>query len=309
MSYNVLRIGTDCSGIEAPLQALKQLKIPFSHEFSSDIDKYVIQSIKANYKPKIIFGDAEGPFPNGDITQRNNKKLPDIDLYICGFPCQTFSIAGKRLGLKDKRGIVFWSCLDVIKKKKPTYFILENVKGLLTHDKGNTWDIIWSEIQKLKKYGYNVYWKIMNTRDYGIPQNRERVYIIGSMYEFNWPNKIKMKKIEDYIDWNDKNKHILTKRQNNHVNRVLDNNEDSIFIDFSFPKCSYTNSNKYISTITTNPDKYCIPLNRRINTRELLSLQGFPKNFKQVVSTNQIKKQIGNSMSVNVLKKILDNLL
>ena len=89
---NILRVGTDCSGIEAPIQALLQLKIPFRHVFSSDIDKYCIQSIKANYNPEIIFGDKDGAFPEGDITKRNIKDVPDIDLYVCGFPCQSFSI-------------------------------------------------------------------------------------------------------------------------------------------------------------------------------------------------------------------------
>jgi len=100
----MLRVGTDCSGIEAPIQALQQLKIPFRHIFSSEIDEYCIQSIKANYKPKIIFGDKNGKFPEGDIRKRNIKDVTDIDLYVCGFPCQPFSTAGIRQGLEDERG-------------------------------------------------------------------------------------------------------------------------------------------------------------------------------------------------------------
>jgi site-specific DNA-cytosine methylase len=91
-----LRVGTDCSGIEAPIQALRQLQIPFNHVFSSDIDKFVIQSIKANYHPGILYGDPDGPYPNGDITKRDVNTIPDIDLYIAGFPCQPFSTAGSR---------------------------------------------------------------------------------------------------------------------------------------------------------------------------------------------------------------------
>ena len=125
-----LRVGTDCSGIEAPIQALMQMNIPFKHVFSSDIDKYCIKSIKANYEPEIIFGDKDGSFPEGDITKRNIDNVPDIDLYVCGFPCQPFSMAGERKGFEDRRGNVFFSCLEVIEKKQPKYFILENVKGL-----------------------------------------------------------------------------------------------------------------------------------------------------------------------------------
>ena len=95
----MLRVGTDCSGIEAPIMALKQLKIPFYHEFSSEIDKHCIASIKANYKPKIIFGD---------IKKRKIKDVPDIDLYVCGFPCQPFSMAGERNGIEDSRGTIFY---------------------------------------------------------------------------------------------------------------------------------------------------------------------------------------------------------
>ena len=123
-----LRIGTDCSGIEAPIQALRQLGIPHRHVWSSDIDKFCIQSIKSNYDPERLYGDPNGPYPDGDITKRDHSTLPDIDLYVCGFPCQPFSIAGDRKGFEDKRGNVFWSCLDVIKVKQPKYFILENVK-------------------------------------------------------------------------------------------------------------------------------------------------------------------------------------
>jgi site-specific DNA-cytosine methylase len=95
-----IRIGTDCSGIEAPIQALKQLKIPFEHVFSSEIDDYCIQSIKSNYTPNIIFGDKEGMFPEGDITKRNVNDIPDIDLYVCGFPCHDFYFFTNKCNLK-----------------------------------------------------------------------------------------------------------------------------------------------------------------------------------------------------------------
>ena len=202
----MLRVGTDCSGIDAPIEALKQLNIPYTHIFSSEIDKFCI---KANYKPEIIFGDKDGLFPEGDITKRNINDVPDIDLYVCGFPCQTFSLSGKRKGFDDKRGIVFFSCLEVIEKKQPQYFILENVKGLLSHDKGKTWNIIWNSIIELEKYGYIIKWKVLNTRDYGIPQNRERIFIVGCKNkDFEWSEKKEMDNLENYIDWNDKKKII-----------------------------------------------------------------------------------------------------
>ena len=296
---NILRVGTDCSGIEAPIQALKQLEIPFKHVFSSEIDKYCIQSIKANYNPEILFGDKEGSFPEGDITKRNIEYVPDIDLYVCGFPCQPFSIAGKRKGLKDKRGNVFWSCLEVIETKQPKYFILENVKGLLSHDKGNTWNIIWNAVKELEKYNYNINWKILNTKDYGIPQNRERLFIVGvKNKDFEWPEKRKMDDIKDYVDWNNKQKNLKVKLPHNNFIK------DGIFIDLAFARRRiFPNSNKYCQCLNTRCSVWCLPLQRYASNEEVLNLQGFPKTFikSSNISNYQFRKQIGNSISTNVL--------
>lgn len=305
----VLKVGTDCSGIEAPIEALKQLKIPFEHVFSSEIDKFCIQSIKANYNPKIIFGDKDGPFPKGDIRKRNIKDVPNIDLYVCGFPCQPFSIAGERKGLNDERGNVFFSCLEVIKVKQPKYFILENVKGLFSHDKGKTWKVIESELLCLKEYGYNVKWKILNTKDYGIPQNRERIFIVGCKDKiFEFPDKIPMDKIENYVDWNDNKIHSIPEYIIK--SKLLENiPKDSIFINFGFTKAKFLNSNKICPTILASNKLWNVKKQRFANIKECLKLQGFSENFIQKVSETQLKKQIGNSINVNVLKEIIKNLL
>ena len=306
-----LRIGTDCSGIEAPIQALRQLGIPHRHVWSSDIDKFCIQSIKANYEPERLYGDPNGPYPDGDITKRDHSTLPDIDLYICGFPCQPFSTAGQRKGFDDKRGNVFWSCLDVIKVKQPKYFILENVKGLLCHDKenkkdkyGRTWSIIWNEIQRLEEFGYNVKWKVMNTRDYGIPQNRERVYIVGvKEKDFNWPKKIEMNKLENYIDHTNKVSYKTSER----LEKYIKKHHNSIFIELQH--CSFGNNQNinYVSCLTANNRCWCVLYSRYITIKEMSMLQGI--NILQFVSDYQLKKQIGNSMSVNVVKAIFNKLL
>ena len=306
-----LRIGTDCSGIEAPIQALRQLGIPHRHVWSSDIDKFCIQSIKANYEPERLYGDPNGPYPDGDITKRDHSTLPDIDLYVCGFPCQPFSIAGDRKGFEDKRGNVFWSCLDVIKVKQPKYFILENVKGLLSHDKenkkdkyGRTWSIIWNEIQGLEEFGYDVKWKVMNTRDYGIPQNRERIFIVGLKgKDFKWPEKIELDDIHDYIDFQD----ISINNQPNYAIELI-KRSTSIIINLGFTQRNHNNT-ILCPCITTSSSKLWNNLmSRYCNINELFKLQGF-QSFKNVVSDSQLKKQIGNSMSVNVVKIILNKLL
>lgn len=285
----LIKIGTDCSGIEAPIQALKKMKVKFSHEFACEIDKHARESIKANYKPKILFED---------MTKK--RKLPNIDMYVCGFPCQTFSMAGSRKGMADPRGTIFYDCLKVIKSKKPKIFILENVKGLLNHDKGKTFEIIMKCLKKLEIY--NIYYKVLNTKDYGIPQNRERVFIIGlrkdkQKKEFSFPKKKKMKKIESYIDKNAKHKDEPL----NFAKKSLTKTQ-GVFVDLVWIKVvSHKSYSTYSPTLTCNTRLWCVPKKRFATIKEMLSLQGFPKNFKQVVSNKQMTRQIGNSMSVNVL--------
>jgi DNA (cytosine-5)-methyltransferase 1 len=304
----ILRVGTDCSGIESPIQALTQLNIKHKHIFSSDIDKYCIQSIKANYKPEIIFGDKDGKFPEGDVTKRKIKDIPDIDLYICGFPCQSFSILGKQAGFDDIRGNVFFSCFKLIKSKKPKYFILENVKGLFTHNKGTTWSVIEKTLKKLEKYGYNIKWKVLNTKDYGIPQNRERVYIVGLKNDdyFEWPEPKKLDNLKLYID----NSANHTDNMSNTVINTLEKSpRNAIFVDRGQPRSTYPNADKWTPTLTTNNHLWCVPKGRFSTHKERLMLQGFPTDFVQVVSKTQFNKQIGNSMSVNVVKAILEKLI
>ena len=304
----MIRIGTDCSGIEAPIQALRQLKIPFKHVFSSEIDKYCIQSIKANYNPEIIFGDKEGTYPEGDITKRNIKDVPDIDLYVCGFPCQPFSMAGNRKGFDDERGNVFFSCLEVIKTKKPNFFILENVKAIQHHDNKKTFKRILDELNMLKEY--NINWKVLNTKDYGIPQNRERMFIVGiknNNKKYEWPKFINCKKIQSYIDKYDTSHRNLPDCVLKY--KTLDNiPKNSVFIDLGFYKHTYPNSHLYCPSITANNSLWCVPKSRYSTIKEQFSLQGYPTSFKQVISNTQMKKQIGNSISVNVMKQLIKTL-
>jgi len=298
---NPLRVGTDCSGIEAPIMALKNLNIPFSHEFSSEIDKHCIASIKANYHPKIIFGD---------MTKRKLKEIPDIDLYVCGFPCQPFSAVGKQRGVEDPRGTIFWECLRVIKTKKPSFFILENVKGLLSNDNKKTFETMKKELDKLSNY--HVEYKLLNTKDYGIPQSRARVFIVGiqkkiGKHPMMWPKPVKLiKPLKDYIDKTDTTEEPMVSWGHLMLRRIP---EDACFINLSFSRDNFPNSNKICPCITCSKRLWCVPLHRRANTKEYLSLQGFPTHFKQVVTDNQLKQQVGNSMSVNVVEKILKMLV
>jgi DNA (cytosine-5)-methyltransferase 1 len=172
----MLRVGTNCSGIEAPIQALIQLGIQFHHVFSSEIDKYTVKTCKANYpEPDIRYTD---------LISRDHSALPDIDLYVCWFPCQSFSGLGKKLGMEDVRGTIMFHCISVIKLKQPKFFILENVRGFMTNNKGETMKLLISE---LELSGYTLHHKLLNTKDFGLPQNRPRVYFVGIRNDLDIP--------------------------------------------------------------------------------------------------------------------------
>ena len=195
----MLRIGTDCSGIEAPIQALQQLRIPFEHSFCCEKDSFALKSIQANYTPKKIYND---------ITKRKHALLPDIDMYVCGFPCQPFSLMGNKMGTEDSRSNIMYQCIKVIKKKLPKVFILENVKNFKFIENGKLFNYLNKQLKNIKntngELAYNVYHDILNTKDYGIPQNRERIFFIGirkdiQINEYITPEKLTMKPLDDFI--------------------------------------------------------------------------------------------------------------
>lgn len=135
----------------------------------SEIDKYAISVYEKQFP---------GVKNYGDITKINAKELPDFDCLVGGFPCQAFSIAGKRRGFDDTRGTLFFDLARILREKQPRYFVFENVKGLLSHDQGNTFRTIIATIDEL---GYDCQWSVLNSKDFGVPQNRERVYIVGHL--------------------------------------------------------------------------------------------------------------------------------
>tara|TARA_R110001592_G_scaffold361495_1_gene672284 strand:- start:34 stop:1107 length:1074 start_codon:yes stop_codon:yes gene_type:complete len=212
----MIKVGTDFSGIGSPEQALIKLGIKHKSMFACDYDKYAKQSYLANYNPETFYND---------ITTRNHNDTSYVDLYVAGFPCQAFSMAGKRQGFEDTRGTLFFDLLQYLKAKRPKYFILENVKGLISHDGGKTFITILDCLSKTinKQYyispykeslGYHVYYKVLNTKDYGIPQNRERVFIVGfreEKHSFKFPKKIPLElKLKDILQDNPNSKYYLS---------------------------------------------------------------------------------------------------
>lgn len=154
----------------------------------SEIDKYANQVLRYRFK---IYG--KGIKNYGDATKINPRELPEFDMLCGGFPCQAFSIAGKRKGFSDTRGTLFFDVARIIKVKRPKIIFLENVKGLLNHEKGKTFRVI---IQTLSELGYDVQWMVLNSKFFGVPQNRERVFIIGSIRGASRPKILPLGKCE-----------------------------------------------------------------------------------------------------------------
>ena len=214
-----MKIGTDFSGIGSPEMALKLLGIEHEQVFACEIDKYARKSHRA------IYGEDYKLYE--DITKRDHSEVEQLDLYVAGFPCQAFSMAGKRKGFEDTRGTLFFNVAEFIKINQPKCFILENVKGLLSHDGGKTFQTIISLLtdnggtangQMFIPYfedglGYHVYYKVLNTKDFGIPQNRERIFIVGfkEFREFRFPKPFPLElRLKDMLQDNPDYKYFLS---------------------------------------------------------------------------------------------------
>tara|TARA_R110000751_G_scaffold3827_12_gene17841 strand:- start:990 stop:2378 length:1389 start_codon:yes stop_codon:yes gene_type:complete len=214
-----MKIGTDFSGIGSPEMALKMLGIEHEQVFACEIDKYARKSFEAVHgSPKHFYND---------ITTRDHSTVPQLDLYCAGFPCQSFSMAGKREGFEDVRGTLFFNVAEFIKINQPKVFVLENVKGLLSHDGGKTFQTIISLLtdnggtangQMFIPYfedglGYHIYYKVLNTKEHGIPQNRERIFIVGfrEFREFSFPKPFPLElRLKDMLQDNPEYKYFLS---------------------------------------------------------------------------------------------------
>ena len=378
-----MKVGTFFSGVGSPEQALKNLGIKHEVEFACDIDKYAKQTYLKNFKPKLF---------TTDITALDMKDLPYVDLLVFGFPCQAFSMAGKRQGFDDTRGTLIYDALRYLKEHRPRYFIAENVKGLLSHDNGKTFQTIIDCLAKTTNYqmslmpfdnlDYHIHYKVLNTKDFGIPQNRERIFIIGIRDDednnFNFPKEIplelklkdllqdsleekyylsdkgieNLKKNQKYnkfspLDYNSELAGCITARCNkvSNDNNFIEVDEKYYLNEEQYKKINISNETKGAAIRTwprtSNPDKdreqgrskrlelrkddlansittheqdsvlWIIKQNRirRLTPIECERLQGFPDNFTEGVSDTQRYKQMGNTITVNVIELIIKNLI
>ena len=217
----MLKIGTDFSGIGSPESALKRLGLEIDEVFACELDKYARKSFLELHDPTTFYND---------ITTRNHSEAPQLDLYVAGFPCQAFSMAGNRRGFEEARGTLFFNVAEFIKENQPKCFILENVKGLLSHDSGRTYQTITDILHNGggtfngqigidtidNGLGYHIYTKVLNTKDYGVPQNRERIFIVGfkEPRDFNFPKKMPLKlRLKDLLENEVDDKYYLSDKR------------------------------------------------------------------------------------------------
>lgn len=265
----------------------------------------------------------------GDLTKIDLKELPEFDIMIAGFPCQTFSIAGKREGFEDNRGLIIYSLIKIMKTKNVKYFLLENVKGLLNHDKGKTLRIIKNELEKA---GYNLYTKVLNSINFGVPQMRERIYLVGfrkdlDNYTFEFPSEENIiYNLENYLDTEntaelDKTNETFNRYLKNKYNKEKNYRIEDILtwensvIDYR--QSDLRRYNGYFPTLRTGRHGLLYIKNKkmlRLNGYEALLLQGFPKEIAEIVKkdkffiNNTVLSQAGNAMTVNVIKKIAEKM-
>ena len=231
-----IRIGTLFSGIGAIEHALHRLKLKTEIVFAGDIDPFVKKAYFANYE---ISEDSW----HDDIQEFSAKKYKNkVDLIVGGSPCQSFSMAGKRGGMEDTRGTLFYDFARIIKECQPKIFIFENVRGLLNHDKGNTWKVIQDVFDQL---GYSINTKILNSSDYGIPQSRNRVFVVGFKKQntkFLFPKPIKLQKtMQDFLEDHTNSKYFLGEKGVKFVTKIKNQNKHYTQINGAIALCQKAN--------------------------------------------------------------------
>ncbi|MDH6343748.1 DNA (cytosine-5)-methyltransferase 1 [Parabacteroides sp. PFB2-12] len=235
-SKHTIRLGTSFSGIGAIEHAFERLGLNYEIQFAGDIDKDCKQSYLANYE--IDESRWHNDIHNFDAKPYKGK----IDLFVGGAPCQAFSIRGKRGGFEDTRGTLFSEFARVVIECQPKVFIFENVKGMLSHDKGNTWKTIKKTFET--DCGYDVYYQILNGKDYGIPQSRERLFCIGfrKKTNFKFPKPIQLTTtMYDYLDRNIDDKLFLKTKGVNFVTRSINRQKSYTQINGNIMLCQKRN--------------------------------------------------------------------
>lgn len=305
--------------------------------FSSDIDAFAAKTYNANF----------GEVPSGDITKISAKDIPPFHILTAGFPCQPFSYAGEKAGFDDKtRGTLFFDICRILEYHKPPMVFLENVKGLVSHKSGETLNLI---LERLKELGYYPHYKVLSSLDFGLPQKRERWYCVAfrENVPFDFPQPFgTTPKLRDIIDFSENRKELMLSefeleridyhfrvakpgdRVQHDNSKYAPNTKKGKYGVYSFQKpdgslrfhvgdvaktqiqeAFYACVDTYAPTIIANRTPKLWDLRRRLSVLEAKRLQGFPDEFIMPVSDNQALKQLGNSVSVPLIKLIMQNMI
>ena len=303
--YRLIDLFAGIGGTRIAFAQTHAVNVVFSDEFNPFSQK----TYHANF----------GEWPQGDITQINERDIPDHDILVGGFPCQAFSLAGLRKGFDDVRGTLFFDIARILNKKRPKAFLLENVKNLRSHNGGKTFKKIQEVLNDLD---YQVYSQVLAAREFGVPQNRERIYIVGfdkrqvrntESFEYPTPPCIPTR-LGDILEKNVSDKYTISDTLwQGHQRRKIENaaagkgfgyslfNEDSPYTSTISARYYKDGSEILIEQKGKNP--------RKLTPREAARLQGFPDNFIIPVSDSQAYKQFGNSVAIPVVHAIAKNIV
>jgi DNA (cytosine-5)-methyltransferase 1 len=286
--------------------AAKKQQLDVQCVLSSDIDEAAQDTYEANF----------GERPFGDITKINEKDIPDHDLLLGGFPCQAFSIIGEGKGFADTRGTLFFDIARILKEKRPRAFILENVKQLRGHDHGRTLETI---LKTLDELDYWVDYRVLNALNYGLPQKRERILIVGfqrgTQGDFKWPKPKSVTPIlDDFLEDDSEvaeEYFASTKIVNSRLNMVRDKQLPPGRSIWHENKSGNISPLPYSCALRAGASYNYLLVDgkRRLTMREMLSLQGFPKSFKIVCGYSETRKQVGNSVPVPMISDVINEVL
>ena len=307
------------------------IRLGFDQAFGNDIktvfvsewDKKAVETYKANFDDKIDIA--------GDITEVNENDIPEHDILLAGFPCQAFSLAGHKKGFEDARGTLFFDVARIIKRHNPKVVFCENVKNLVNHDRGRTFKVI-KEI--LEELGYVVFYKVLNSKNFGVPQNRERIYIVAFRKDiapktFEFPEKTDdTKVIKDIVEEHEVSpKYYLStayleslkKHKERHASkgngfgyeiRSTDSVAGAIVCGGMGRERNLIIDNRLtnFTPVTHIKGEINREFVRKMTPREWARLQGFPNDFKFVVADTHLYKQFGNSVTVPVIRAIAEKI-
>lgn len=272
-----------------------------------------------------VYQDNFGDLPEGDITKVDEKLIPDHDILCAGFPCQAFSISGKQRGFEDSRGTLFFDVARIVKEKKPKIVFMENVKNFATHDEGRTLAVVKATMEEL---GYTFNAKVLNAVDYGVPQKRERIYMVCfrndlNVSDFEYPEPFELTKhVEDFLLSDESSvKDLYVERPDMYYTNKEDNEYSNKSIRlgtvnkggqgeriYSVKGIAITLSAYGGGVFAKTGGYYINGGARKLHPRECARIMGFPDTYKIAPSANQAYKQFGNSVVIDVLQLIAEKI-